>query len=608
MMIASIKRMQFLPGQLRTKVWHLGLLGLLLTILPPGLGIRGAQEGWRRSGAGLLGRPVSGCLHVLHLRGGRQAIVSGKGDEVSSFLARAGLEAHAEAFAREKVQMHNLGELGEDDLEELGLSPAEVQRFSGLLSQEVEPMAKCVDPPLLGEADATALGRGRGKGEDKRSTQNDANEIKARMEKGKVDGVGTLSHGGVGGANGRGGVGAGAGNPTTTATAAGMGGSSSSLSGKETTRLETLLALLSSGTTSISRLTAAEQLAKLYLSHEQLRSSLVARCLPLLKSSSWETRSAAGHALDEMARVQAKDRASLTLPGVLISYGAGEAELASLSLEEDMQEGPFLLASESVEYAAEACNKGGKAKGKMMAGKRTREKQEEEVDKDRSSGSKKKQLGIVQGDACVVKGDKLVLSYQGKKEGRGQSSSLLADDGDNENVWPFARALHSMLADLSNPRWEHRHGAALGVRNILRRQRGLEGMDQQVGEWPSIVRGVAVQLLKVLARDRFSDFSGDLVVSPVREAVAQALGEASTFLDQASVASVLKALRSLQSYQGEWEVRQSSLLGLKYLLAACSPERIAPYMELAVEVRAHHSNSKQCCTPFCRRAILIAKI
>jgi TATA-binding protein-associated factor len=58
-------------------------------------------------------------------------------------------------------------------------------------------------------------------------------------------------------------------------------------------------------------------------------------------------------------------------------------------------------------------------------------------------------------------------------------------------------------------------------------------------------------------------------VAPVRETAAQALGAALLALDVPCLQAVLRKLQELKAH-ALWEVRQSGLLGVKYMLAARS--------------------------------------
>ena len=94
---------------------------------------------------------------------------------------------------------------------------------------------------------------------------------------------------------------------------------------------------------------------------------------------------------------------------------------------------------------------------------------------------------------------------------------------------------------------------------------------------------LARSLLSLLAMDRFGDFVGDIVIAPVRETAAQALGVLLKFLDYGAVLEVHDTLMGMikQDWakrgkavdglgRGEkfaWEVRHAGLLGVKYEVA-----------------------------------------
>ena len=164
--------------------------------------------------------------------------------------------------------------------------------------------------------------------------------------------------------------------------------------------------------------------------------------------------------------------------------------------------------------------------------------------------------------------------------------------------WPFQSMCDRLLMDLLHPIWEIRHGAALGLREILRSQAGSAGVFAPLGDapggWtspgtsglPTLGKAVQVKDVKrairkneewledccvhlvcALALDRFGDFLADQVVAPVRETAAQALGTASCRLNRSAALLLMKALGNL-SISKHWEPRHGGLQGLKYVLAS----------------------------------------
>lgn len=140
------------------------------------------------------------------------------------------------------------------------------------------------------------------------------------------------------------------------------------------------------------------------------------------------------------------------------------------------------------------------------------------------------------------------------------------------NEWPLEWFSDELMGDLFNPLWEIRHGAATGLREIVKLQGRCGGrhrsalaseMDQHNQQW---LEDLSLRLLSVLALDRFGDFLSDQVVAPVRETCAQVLGLVINLLTVEGVGNVLQILLQLLRCS-EWEARHGGMLGLKYLLA-----------------------------------------
>jgi TATA-binding protein-associated factor len=156
--------------------------------------------------------------------------------------------------------------------------------------------------------------------------------------------------------------------------------------------------------------------------------------------------------------------------------------------------------------------------------------------------------------------------------------------------WPFEGLCEQLCLDLFSPYWEIRHGAALGLREVLKTHGAgagkLVGLLKATNEtrhrqW---VEDVAIRLLCVLALDRFADYVGDHVVIPVRETCAQTLGVLMQSCTKDTCLRVVEkgllklieggegAKRSVpgstpSASGGKWEVRHAGLVGLKYWMA-----------------------------------------
>ena len=158
--------------------------------------------------------------------------------------------------------------------------------------------------------------------------------------------------------------------------------------------------------------------------------------------------------------------------------------------------------------------------------------------------------------------------------------SVLQTEAEEEGLeWPFERLCEVLAVDLFDHHWETRHGAAMGLREVIRvhgkgagrehgRSRAIN--DQINRKW---LDDLACRLCAVLMLDRFGDYISDNVVAPIRETIGQTLGALMSHLDAATVTSVYKVLyrmvmqKGLQLSTRIWEVCHGGMIGLRYLVA-----------------------------------------
>ncbi|KAJ3098886.1 btaf1 RNA polymerase II, B-TFIID transcription factor-associated, 170kDa [Phlyctochytrium planicorne] len=158
--------------------------------------------------------------------------------------------------------------------------------------------------------------------------------------------------------------------------------------------------------------------------------------------------------------------------------------------------------------------------------------------------------------------------------------------------WPFEGLCEQLCLDLFDYSWEIRHGAAIGLREVLKIHGAGPGrivglpMERNNSRHQQWLEDVSIRLLCVLALDRFADFVGDHVMVPVRETCAQTLGVILQFCNSdlclrvvsqgliklVEGREVLKkaatdAARSGDGRDVGWEVRHAGLIGLKYWMA-----------------------------------------
>ncbi|OON14446.1 protein, SNF2 family [Opisthorchis viverrini] len=159
--------------------------------------------------------------------------------------------------------------------------------------------------------------------------------------------------------------------------------------------------------------------------------------------------------------------------------------------------------------------------------------------------------------------------------------------------WPLDHFCTLLLGDLWALRWETRHGAASGLRELLAENRHTKhcGKRTDMSETEMEIshsrylEDIVVRVLCTLALDQLSDFISDEVVSPVRETAAQLLGVLSLHLSTEQVMLIAKHLVYLvtletrtpeqnstltpeSSWKNSWMIVHGGLLGIKYLLAS----------------------------------------
>ncbi|KAL9619467.1 MAG: hypothetical protein Q9160_005904 [Pyrenula sp. 1 TL-2023] len=152
-------------------------------------------------------------------------------------------------------------------------------------------------------------------------------------------------------------------------------------------------------------------------------------------------------------------------------------------------------------------------------------------------------------------------------------------DAEQEGLeWPYDRMCEFLTVDLFDPSWEIRHGAALGLREVVRRHGG--GAGRHFGKPRSTnnlsnrkwLDDLACRLLCVLMLDRFGDYVSDTVVAPIRETIGQTLGALLLHLPERTAVSVYKSLHRMimqidLGFKPIWEVCHGGMIGLKYFAA-----------------------------------------
>ncbi|ESO84153.1 hypothetical protein LOTGIDRAFT_155478 [Lottia gigantea] len=404
-------------------------------------------------------------------------------------------------------------------------------------------------------------------------------------------------------------------------------------------RLDRLFLLLDNGSTPLIRKSAAEQLGEVQKLHPYELNNLLSKIHVYLRSSSWETRIAAGQAVEAIGKnvPQWEPRgAPKSEVGSSAVQDAGKILFSQFDVNKVLAFGASLLGSEGVQYDSVQSFIGiddkehlaqqrqllNKRLGLDIAGNLGLDSNnlfnDEDLHIEHSSNGQtsgqpiynqpvadlvKQQLmdvtrGLSAREKNKAKRKAKHLAKQISKDGNSECVSQefdppakktkqeVSEENGKNNVetddntlnldemeeWPFESFCEVLMNDLFNSSWEIRHGAATGLREIIKQHgRGAsKSCDTPADQMAAVnqiwLSDLALRLLCVLVLDRFGDFVSDEVVAPVRETCAQDLGVLLKFLDVEGVNGVTSVLLQLLSQQ-QWEVRHGGLLGLKYLLA-----------------------------------------
>ncbi|SPO01010.1 probable MOT1 - transcriptional accessory protein [Cephalotrichum gorgonifer] len=158
-------------------------------------------------------------------------------------------------------------------------------------------------------------------------------------------------------------------------------------------------------------------------------------------------------------------------------------------------------------------------------------------------------------------------------------SELHAEDSLEGTEWPYERLCEFLKVDLFDQKWETRHGAAMALREVIRVQGAGAGRcrgksrsenDKLNQAW---LDDISCRLCIVLMLDRFTDYSSDTSVAPIRESIGQTLGAALRHLPPKSVYGVYDILYQMvmqedpQFERSAWAVCHGGMVGLRYVVA-----------------------------------------
>ncbi|CAK9438171.1 uncharacterized protein LODBEIA_P24540 [Lodderomyces beijingensis] len=144
-------------------------------------------------------------------------------------------------------------------------------------------------------------------------------------------------------------------------------------------------------------------------------------------------------------------------------------------------------------------------------------------------------------------------------------------------IWQFQGVYELLLADFFDDNWEIRHGAALGLRELVRKHGKGAGRilnkSQSENEQnnKATLQDLAVRICILFCLDRFGDYVSDTVVAPVRESAAQTLAALLIHLDDETVVKTFECLNAMTLQDNLvakcWEAKHGGILGVRYLVS-----------------------------------------
>lgn len=148
-------------------------------------------------------------------------------------------------------------------------------------------------------------------------------------------------------------------------------------------------------------------------------------------------------------------------------------------------------------------------------------------------------------------------------------------------VWQFQGIYELLIENLMHEQWEIRHGAALGLRELMKKHAPavgrIKGKSRQQNDLRNTrsLEDLVTRLLTLFALDRFSDFVNDTAVAPVRESSAQTLATLLLHLNDDLCLVIFSSLEQLviqdSEYTGSpskiWQATHGGLLGIRYFVS-----------------------------------------
>ncbi|KAJ4374581.1 TATA-binding protein-associated factor mot1 [Didymella sp. IMI 355093] len=158
-----------------------------------------------------------------------------------------------------------------------------------------------------------------------------------------------------------------------------------------------------------------------------------------------------------------------------------------------------------------------------------------------------------------------------------EKSSFEGESTESGLEWPFERVCEYLALEMFDHAWEVRHGASMGIREVLRVHGSGAGRvmgktraenDKLNQQW---LNDLACRICCIFMLDRFADYTSDTAVAPIRETAGQALGSVLQHLSRENVLATFNVLHNLikkgLEVESGWHSCQGGMIGLRYLVA-----------------------------------------
>jgi TATA-binding protein-associated factor len=255
-----------------------------------------------------------------------------------------------------------------------------------------------------------------------------------------------------------------------------------------TTRLDRLFVLLDQGSSQVTRKAAAAELGEVQRLHPHELNNLLAKVRHYLHSSNWDTRLAAGQAVEAIVK-NVSDWFPAGAAGGTDPTDAGDTgrmTFALFNINSIIDCGKDLLASDGCEFDDRSSNcDGDSGRERVMEQRRLL---------NNRLGLGSASTGGICGDLSeeLISNEDLMRQPQLRDNSKGKrqiceltrpiSKKVKKEDSSNCDTsdkiidfnsledWPLEWFADELMTDLFSPCWETRHGAATGLREIVKLQ------------------------------------------------------------------------------------------------------------------------------------------